>query len=638
MIANTNELAQTLFEEAGDALFLFDPEDSRILEINPVAQRLSGMSRAELREETVETLFRSDVQGGVARLQRACKVTGVFHSQDGFYLRQRRTGTWVPVNLTVARLHARPKTLGLITARDVTERKRAETALRESEQCYRELFENANDFIYITDLEGKLTSVNAAGERITGYAREEMVGQNVERLIAPEFQALARRLLDAAVGQEGKTTYELEMVSKDGQRVPLEVSSQFVYRDSQRVGVHSVARDIRERRLLEGQLRQAQKMEAVGLLAGGIAHDFNNLLTVVTGYCEILLDDLPALDPSRPALCQINKSAERAAVLTRQLLAFSRRQVLQPVVIDLNALVSDSAKMLGRLLGEPIEIVTELDSHLSRLKTDPGQVDQALMNLAVNARDAMPLGGKLTIATANAVLDEKDIQAYPDARPGLYARLTVRDTGSGIDPAHLPHIFEPFFTTKEVGKGTGLGLAMVYGFVRQSGGHITVDSLPGRGTTFNVYLPALGIPDHAVSPASPNPQPPRGSETVLLVEDEESVRKLMSMVLQGNGYHVLEACHGLDALRICENLARPVDMLVTDVVMPRMGGRELAEQLVRRIPELKVLFVSGHADDTLFHGALAQGTPFLRKPFSPDVLALKVRELLDRQSVVVPGM
>ena len=627
MNANIAELAQTLFEEAGDALFLFDPEDGALVEVNPMAQRLTGMSRHDLLAESVGTMFRSATKGGVAQLRRACRLTGAFfHSQEGYFLRQRNQGTWLPVNLTVARLHARPKTLGLVTARDMSEHKRIEAELRESERSHRNLIENANDIIFTTDLKGRLTSVNAATVRLTGYARDELLNMTFAQLVVEEHREVVRRAYEGRFGGAERATHELEIVDRAGQRCAVEVNTQVLYRDDKAVGIQGIGRDLSERKLLEEQLRQAQKMEAVGRLAGGLAHDYNNLLTVITGYTDVLLTSLGEAG-ARSCLTEVRKAAERATALTGQLLAFSRRQILRPVVLDLNDCVRDAVKMLRRLIGEHIDVATDLNPGLKAAYSDRVQVEQAVINLAVNARDAMPAGGRLTIRTAMVQLEGK---GHPEVRPGEYVRLSVGDTGCGMDAKTLARIFEPFFTTKPIGHGTGLGLSMVYGFVKQSGGHIAVESEPGLGTTFSIYLPAVaGGP--AAAPAAPSPRARRGTETVLLVEDEESVRTLVRIALQREGYTVLEAAHGLEALRIHERCSQSINLLVTDIVMPQMGGRELAERVTAVCPRLKVLFISGYTDDALLRGAFAEGRPFLQKPFSPETLAARVRSLLDER-------
>jgi CheY-like chemotaxis protein len=373
-------------------------------------------------------------------------------------------------------------------------------------------------------------------------------------------------------------------------------------------------------------------MEAVGRLAGGIAHDFNNLLQVVMGFSELLLDRFAPGDPSRKEIEEIKKAGGRAASLTRQLLAFGRRQVLRPEVLNLNALVSNLGRMLRRLISEDVDLVTVLRPGLGRVKADPSQVEQVIMNLAINARDAMPEGGKLTVETENVYLDEAFVREHPDARPGPHVRLAVSDTGRGIGAEVWPHLFEPFFTTKEAGKGTGLGLATVYGIVTQSGGHISVSSEPGAGSIFRIYLPrfqeeAGAVPaGQAVSGLSP------GTETVLLVEDEDAVRDLVSRMLQMCGYTVLEAAHGEEAIRVSERYEGPIQLMVTDVMMPKMTGREVAERLKPLRPDMRVLYVSGYTDDEIVRqGVLGADMAFLQKPFTPDALARKVREVLDEK-------
>ena len=380
----------------------------------------------------------------------------------------------------------------------------------------------------------------------------------------------------------------------------------------------------------QGQLEQAQKMDAVGRLAGGVAHDFNNLLTVILGRTDILLHPLKPEDPMRRGIELIQRTAGRAADLTRQLLAFSRKQVLEPVVLDLAAVTTDMKDMLGRLIGEDIALLTNPTPGLGRVKADRGQIEQVIMNLAVNARDAMPQGGRLIVETANIDLDDEYVRRHVGARPGPHVMLAVSDTGTGIPHEIQSQIFEPFFTTKEQGKGTGLGLATVYGIVKQSGGYIEVDSEPGQGTTFRVYLPRLDAEPAPVDRSARPAAAAGGTETILLVEDEEGVRELARDILRASGYTVLEARNGPEALLLCERHQGPLDLLLTDVVMPRMSGRELAEHLAPLRPDLSVLYMSGYTDDAVIrHGVLGAGTAFLQKPFTPAALVQRVRETLE---------
>jgi signal transduction histidine kinase len=387
-----------------------------------------------------------------------------------------------------------------------------------------------------------------------------------------------------------------------------------------------------ERAHLADQLQQAQKIDSLGRLAGGVAHDFNNLLTVIIGYADLMLLEIAKDDPLRSNLDDIRLAADRAAGLTRQLLAFSRRQLLKPRVLDVNALIAESTRMLQRLVGEDVELVTTLDPQLARVNADPGQIDQVLVNLIVNARDAMPQGGRLIVETQNVVVGEEDAERHVTFQAGVYVMIAVSDTGPGIDPDVLPRIFEPFFTTKEPGKGTGLGLSMVYGIVKQSGGWIWVYSEPGHGTTFKIYLPRVDEPvATATQEAALDRESPRGAETVLVVEDEDTVRKLTAQALQKYGYDVIEAANGGDALLACERRNEPIPLLITDVVMPHVSGPELAIRLRQLHPEMRVLYTSGYTDDAVVrHGLLDRTMAFLQKPFSPDTLARKVRDVLDR--------
>jgi PAS domain S-box-containing protein len=400
--------------------------------------------------------------------------------------------------------------------------------------------------------------------------------------------------------------------------------------DQRLLGTGIAVVDISERKQLEGQLSHAMKMEAVGRLAGGIAHDFNNILTAIKTYSQLLRDGLPPDDPRAIDAREIQKSADRATALTRQLLAFSRKQLLQPRVLDLNDTVAEMERMLVRLIGEDVELVIHLAPESCWVRADPGQVEQVLMNLAVNARDAMPDGGVLLIETDNVMRTGHELDDGLGLPPGSYVTLSVRDTGIGMSAETLGHVFEPFFTTKGLGQGTGLGLATVYGIVKQSDGDVVVRSTPGRGTTVDICLPRLAVGDAAAGPRTDDPaSTPNGNETVLLVEDDESLRPLMRRVLETHGYAVLEARHGKDAMRVATGHGGDVDLVITDVVMPEMGGRELAERLASARPSSKILFVSGYTDDVVIRqGILDKGRPFLQKPFTPQELLTKAREVL----------
>ena len=405
------------------------------------------------------------------------------------------------------------------------------------------------------------------------------------------------------------------------------------YRDNEgRVaGCLGVAVDITERKQLQDQLRQAQKMEAVGRLAGGVAHDFNNLLTVISGYSSFLLESLPDGSSLRSYAEQVSQAATRAAQLTAQLLAFGRKQMLQPSIMDINALVRDAETMLRRLIGEDIELVTDLRPSIGCILADPGQVYQVVLNLVVNARDAMPRGGRIAVATADVTIGEDEARHEMDTKPGDYVMLAVSDTGHGMSPEILAHLFEPFYTTKEVGKGTGLGLSTAYGIVKQSGGHISVESALGHGSTFRVYLPRAEGRINGESAV--DPETVHGSETVLLVEDEEVVRQFARSVLEQAGYKVIEAANGQEALRRMQEPGRQVDAVLTDVVMPEMGGRELGEQVARLKPGVPVLYLTGYAEDsTPRDEAIPSGAVCLRKPFKPHELTARIREALDKSA------
>jgi two-component system cell cycle sensor histidine kinase/response regulator CckA len=483
------------------------------------------------------------------------------------------------------------------------------------------------------DPKGNVTLWNHAAEQTFGYSRDEMLGRPYHPVDADDRrnyeEVLARVTAGAPV-----TAHETRGRRKDGSPIDLALYSAPLRAPGGRpLGTLVVIADRTERIRLEDRLRQSQKMEAVGKLAGGIAHDFNNLLTAITGYTDLLYLRLPG-DIGKRELNEIRKASDRAASLTRQLLAFSRQQVLQPKVIDVNEVVGNLSGMLGRLIGEDIDLVASLDREVGRVKADPFQLEQVLMNLAVNARDAMPRGGKLTIETANVVLDEHYTRAHPDVKPGPYVMIAVSDTGIGMDSETRSRIFEPFFTTKALGKGTGLGLSTVYGIVKQSQGHMWIYSEPGQGATFKVYLP---LHEEGVEPppvAPPARVVPRGWETILAVEDEESLLNLVAEILRDAGYNVIPAHGPKEALRVLLEHRDGIHLLLTDVVMPGMSGRALADQVTRDRPGIRVLYISGYTDNAIVHhGVLDAGVTFLQKPFTPDALIKKVREVLDAAEV-----
>lgn len=511
---------------------------------------------------------------------------------------------------------------------EILERQRTEETLRASEERYRNLFDSANDMVYTHDLQGCFTSINRAAERITGYTREEALRMNIADVVVPEHLELARQMIVRKLGGEGSTTYEIAIRTKDGRRLLVEVSSHLTFEDGKPVGVLGIAREITERKRLEEQLRQSQRIEAIGRLAGGIAHDFNNLLTIIGAYSHMMLMDLPDRHPVRNYAEEILAAAERASALTDRLLAFSRRQVVQPVLVDVNEVVRNMVGLLRRMVGQDIELDTVLAPAVGLVRADPTQLEQVIMNLVINSRDAMPNGGRVTIETANFVREPGE-RGVPG--PGSWTVLRVRDTGHGMDAEVLSHIFEPFFTTKGPGKGTGLGLSIVYGVVKQSGGEITVESEVGKGTVFTIYLPHASAEQLPAAPGAEAADEPvrAGGETILLVEDEPGVRKLVRQMLVQHGYQVLEAGSGPESLALVQRYPGRIDLLLTDVVMPQMNGRELAEQLRNLRPNLKVMYMTGYTEDTVVRqGIGATGVICLQKPFLPDTLARKVREVL----------
>ncbi len=521
----------------------------------------------------------------------------------------------------------------LAYAQSQADKQVAESALRISERRFRALVEESWDAVALFAGDGTILYGSPATTRLLGYDLTEFVGRNAMELIHPDDRAgVLVRLQETMAAPRARVHVAARVRHKNGSWRYLEGVFTNLIDDPSVGAIVNNYRDVTDRRILEEQVLLSQKMEAIGRLAGGVAHDFNNILTAIGGYSDLLLADLPPDDRRRHDVEEIHQATQRAATLTQQLLAFSRRQVLQPKVISLNALVPNIEKMLRRLIGEDILFATVLHPSLGNVRADPGQLEQVIVNLAVNARDAMPDGGRLTIETRNVELDEAYTAEHPAVKPGRYVLLAVTDTGVGMDEETKARIFEPFFTTKVRGKGTGLGLATVYGIVQQTGGHIWPYSEPGRGTTMRVYLPRVDAPaDPIEHPRDVAPETLRGSETILVVEDEAPVRTVTRQLLERNGYTVLEAPDGPTALALVDGKAgnRHIDLLLTDVIMPGMSGRELAAQLNARRPNVRVLFMSGYTDDAVVrHGMLEPGLAYLEKPFRPTALLREVRGVL----------
>jgi two-component system, cell cycle sensor histidine kinase and response regulator CckA len=518
------------------------------------------------------------------------------------------------------------------TATDIDDLKRAEVELHRREERFRSLIENASDLITVIDAEGLIRFQSPSIERVLGYRPVDLLNRSAFDFVHPEDAPRAQDWLQRALSvRPSKSPIEYRFRHRNGTWLLLQSIGRKMPGEDDRELLLINSRDVTAQERLEAQLRQAQKMEAIGQLAGGVAHDFNNLLSVIFGHCAVLARALALEDSLSESLAEINRAAERGAALTRQLLAFSRQQILAPKVLNLNAVVDDTDNMLRRLIGEDVCLVTVLAPHLTPVRADPGKITQVIMNLAVNARDAMPKGGTLTLETREVELVAADVEA----QPARYALLAVTDTGCGMTPEVQAHLFEPFFTTKSEGKGTGLGLAVVHGIVTQSGGYLVVQSAPGVGTTFNVYLPVVHGPvEISVEGVSAQPLQSgalQGGETILLAEDEEAVRQITARLLEAFGYRVLKAASGEEALHLAESSTDKIDLLMADVVMPGMSGRELADALQARDPALKVLFQSGYIDDAVLrHGIVQAEVAFLQKPFTQEALARKVREVFDR--------
>jgi two-component system cell cycle sensor histidine kinase/response regulator CckA len=627
-LVQREELFRLISENAADLIAVVDVHGNRIY--NSLSyERVLGYSAEELRNsssfEQVHPEDRERVKAGAEEAQR----TGVGLPME--YRFRHKDGTWRVLESTASVIRnskGEPEKL-VIVNRDVTERKRAAEALKRSETGFRSVVGDAPYGIFKANLTGKLLMVNPALEKMLGYkSQDELLEVNLASGIY-RHPAEHQKINELFLRDQHFKDVEVEWKRKDSAFITVRCSGGPI-KDEIGTDMEVFAEDVTERRVLERQLRMAQKMEAVGRLSGGIAHDFNNLLGVIIGYIQVMKRNLVPGQPSYEYAEEIEKAGQRAVSLTRQLLAFSRQQVLEPVILNLNTWVSDMEKMLPRLIGEDIQLNLILDPVIGQVKADPGQIEQVVMNLVVNARDAMPDGGNLTILTANAELDAAFAREHPGSVEGQYVMLAVTDTGTGMDPETQTQIFEPFFTTKGRDKGTGLGLATVYGVVKQSNGYITVNSEIGKGASFKIYLPRIDQPVATKSESIQAPLTMRGSETILLVEDAAPLRLLAQLFLKENGYQVLTAADGADAQQIAAQNRGPIHLLLTDVVMPGINGRVLAERLASRHPAMKVLYMSGYTDSFIAgHGVLEEGIHLLHKPFTEEVLMRKIRELLD---------
>jgi two-component system cell cycle sensor histidine kinase/response regulator CckA len=627
-LQRSEEYFRSLTENALDIITVLDAEGI-IRYGSPSLDRVLGYEPGQLSATSIYPLIHpADKDAFRARLQTSNSNPGATQSFE--FRMKHRNQNWLVLE-AIGKSFASDSAVGgfVLNSRDITQRKRAQEALREANETLRAVIQTSPLAIYSLDLQGNVKSWNSAAERIFGYTESEVLNSQLP-IIFPEDQEDFRARLSNAAKGEVIVGGEARRCRKDGSPIEVSIwSAQLRDASGAVTGVVAAVADNTERKRLEEQFRQAQKMEAVGRLAGGVAHDFNNLLTVITGYCQMLLDRLPESDPLNGDMQQVLKAADRATTLTKQLLAFSRKQIVQPKVVDLRYLIGELEQMLHRLLGEDIELAIHAKPGVGKIRVDPGQLEQVIVNLVVNARDAMPKGGKLTIEMCDV-----DITGYGSRQltlaPGSYVLLTVSDTGSGIPEEVKSHLFEPFFTTKEKGRGTGLGLSTSYGIVKQNHGEILVYSEMGYGTVFKIYLPRVQESVAVDTTIHSERKDYRGTETILVVEDEDGVRKVVVEMLQKQGYHVLAASGGQEAIDLCASNQERIDMLITDVVMPKMSGRELADRIRVMRPSINVLFVSGYTDSAIVHhGVLDPGTDFLQKPFAPEQLAAKVREVLE---------
>lgn len=629
-LSESQQVFRLISENAADMIAVVDVEGRRIYNSQSY-ERVLGYSREDLQKSSAFEQIHPEDRERVKEASLEARRTGMGRTLE--YRMRHKDGSWRVLESTarvIPSASGTPEKL-VIVNRDITDRKRAVEALRISEASFRSVVEDAPYGIYQADDEGHFLRVNPALQRMLDYSSTaELQSVNLEKEIFRRLEDF-RGMRETLHSQDEFKELEIEWRKKDGTPITVRCSGRRVREENGGSAFHEVfAEDVTDKRVLEAQLRMAGKMEAIGRLSGGIAHDFNNLLGVMIGYSQLLKRKMRPEPNLLEFAEEIEKAGQRAASLTRQLLAFSRQQILTPTVLDMNTLVADMEKMLPRLIGEDIAVQIELGDELGTVRADRGQVEQVIMNLAVNARDAMPSGGTLLIQTANRDLDELYVRDHPGARLGQYVMLSVRDSGVGMDRETITHIFEPFFTTKELGKGTGLGLATVYGIVKQSGGYIGVDSHLGRGACFQVFLPRVAEPVTRVSEIlAPAPET-KSSETILLAEDSDPLRRLAKSLLEGHGFEVLAAQTGEEALGLAKEHTGRIHLLLTDVVMPGINGRVLAERLLATRPGTRILYMSGYTDSFIAgHGVLDQGTNLLYKPFTEEKLIERVRGVLD---------
>jgi two-component system, cell cycle sensor histidine kinase and response regulator CckA len=632
-LAASERRFRSLVQNSSDLVTIVAP-DGVILYASDSATRIVGYSPAQLVGSNLLTyLDQHDHDAVLSLLSPNGKP-----SADGpveFSLR-RGDGTPVWLEAVGTDLLTDPTIRGIVlNARDVSERKRADRALRESEERYRDLFDNASDLVCMASPDGALLYVNKAWHQGTGYGEDEISRMHLSDVVHPDSRSHFKTVLQQVLAGERLDHVELIFLPKNGSPITVEGNLSCTFKDGKPAVIRGIYRDITERKRVEEHLRRAERMQAAGKLAGGVAHEVNNMMTGVIGFSEFLLRSLDPSDPRRADVEEVIKAGTRAADVTRQLLAFTRQQFLRPQMVHINTVVAEMEKMLRHSLGEDKHLELRLSPQAGQMRADRGQLEQVLINLVLNARDAIDEHGRVTIETSTTVLDA----AYAERHQGVsipsgrYVMLAVSDTGCGMDPDVQTRIFEPFFTTKPIGQGTGLGLSTVYGIVKQSGGFVWVYSEAGQGSVFKVYLPEAQ-PAHATAePPIPEPQATRGSETILVIEDEEVVRNLAMRGLRDHGYTVVEARDGADALRFVQQHPATVDLVVCDVVMPQMGGREFGQHLALFDPDLPILYMSGYTgDDVVQRGLLDPGAPFQQKPFTPGALASKVRTMLDQRS------